>query len=101
MKRTGKKLSELVAPLMRYHHSGEINFSVNDKTGLFSSLKEKYAASAADVLEIDGLRYDFPDWWFNVRASNTEPVVRLNLEAKTAAEREEKIKEISELIAKF
>jgi phosphomannomutase len=100
MKRTGKKLSELVAPLMHYYHSGEINFAVKDKEALFKAIAEKYEANAK-VLRIDGIRYDFPSWWFNVRASNTEPLVRLNLEAETGAEMKEKIEEVSLLIKRF
>ncbi len=77
---TGKKLSDLVADISRYYHSGEINFEVKDKEKIFEKLKEKYQNGKMNFL--DGIRIDFEDWWFNVRASNTEPVIRLNLEAK-------------------
>jgi len=91
-----KKLSELVAELKKYYHSGEINFEVNNKEMVFEKLKEKYQEGKINLL--DGIRIDFSDWWFNVRASNTEPVIRLNLEAKTKQLKEEKIKEIMEVI---
>ncbi len=95
---TGKKLSELVADLSRYYHSGEINFEVKNKERVFEKLKEKYQNGKLNLL--DGIRIDFDNWWFNVRASNTEPVIRLNLEAKTRKLMEEKIEEIMEVITK-
>lgn len=96
MNETGKKLSELTADLKKYSHSGEINSDVADKAQVFAKLKEKY--KAGNLNELDGVRIDFPDWWFNVRASNTEPKIRLNLEAKTKALMEEKRAELLSLI---
>lgn len=93
---TGKSLSELVAELKKYSHSGEINSEVADKEAVLAKLKEKYADGKLD--ELDGIRIDFADWWFNVRASNTEPKLRLNLEAKTAQLMEEKRAELLALI---
>ncbi len=89
---TGKKMSELVLNLKRYFQSGEINSEVADKEAVFRSLKEKYADGQLD--ERDGVRIDFPDWWLSVRASNTEPKIRLNLEAKTKELMEEKRDEV-------
>ncbi len=100
MKRTGKKLSELAAPLMRYSHSGEINFKVKNKEALMAALQARYGKDGK-AISIDGLRFDFPDWWFNVRASNTEPVVRLNLETGSDTETKRRIEEISEVISNF
>ncbi|MFZ2975751.1 MAG: phosphomannomutase/phosphoglucomutase [Candidatus Moraniibacteriota bacterium] len=96
MNETGQKMSELVADLKRYFHSGEINSEVGDKDAVMEKLKEKYADGKIDTL--DGIRIDFPDWWFNVRASNTEPVLRLNLEAKTKEMMEEKREEVLGMI---
>ncbi len=93
---TGKKMSELVADLKRYFHSGEINSDVLDKNLVMEKLKETYKDGKLD--ELDGIRIDFPDWWFNVRASNTEPKLRLNLEAKTKELMEEKRDEVLEII---
>jgi phosphomannomutase len=87
---TGKKMSELTKDLKRYHHSGEINSEVIDKLAVFEKLREKFKDGVID--EMDGIRVDFKDWWFNVRASNTEPKIRLNLEAKSK-EAMEKFKE--------
>jgi phosphomannomutase len=102
---SGQSLSELVAPLRRYHHSGEINFDVKDKDGVLNALSEKYASVASKIITIDGLRMEFfsdadpdNDWWFNVRASNTEPKLRLNLEAKDSKKMEQMKIELMELI---
>jgi phosphomannomutase len=94
----GKPLHEIVAPYLRYFHSGEINFKVADKEKIIQAAAEKYAPSAASVLKLDGLRVDFPDWWFSLRASNTEPLLRLNLEATTRELLEEKERELRSLI---
>lgn len=93
---TGKKMSELTQDLKRYFHSGEINSEVADKQAVFEKLKEKYADGKIDLL--DGVRIDYPDWWFNVRASNTEPKIRLNLEAKNKELMEAKKEELLQLI---
>jgi len=91
-----KTLSELTTVLKKYFHSGEINSEVKDKQAVFSLLKEKYKTGKLN--ELDGVRIDFEDWWFNVRASNTEPKIRLNLEAKTKELMEEKTVEILKII---
>jgi len=96
MNETGKTMSELTKDLKRYYHSGEINFTVKDPALILKKIKEKY--SDGKIIEIDGIRIDFEDWWFNVRSSNTEPVVRLNMEAKTKEMMEEKKDEIIKMI---
>jgi len=95
---TGKTLSELIKPIKRYFASGEINSTVADVEAVFARLDEKY--SDATKLQLDGNSYEYADWWFNVRSSNTEPLVRLNLEAKTAEQMEEKRDEVLALIRK-
>lgn len=92
----GNKLSELVKPLKRYFASGEINSKVVDSKGKMDELAEKYKDGKVSFL--DGVRIDFDDWWFNVRASNTEPLLRLNLEAKTKELMEEKRDEVLNMI---
>jgi phosphomannomutase len=96
MNETGQKMSELTKDLRRYFHSGEINSDVEDKAGMMSKLKEIYKDGKID--ELDGVRIDFPEWWFNVRASNTEPKLRLNLEAKTKKMMEAKRDELLKII---
>ncbi len=80
--REGRPLSELVAPLRRYAASGEINRRVEDIPRLLRTLEAEHA-DAAEISHLDGLLVRYEDWWFNLRPSNTEPVVRLNLEAGT------------------
>lgn len=96
MSEQNKTLSDLWQPMNRYFHSGEINFEVEDKEAVLGSLKEKY--NDAEINTLDGLLFTYPDWWFNVRVSNTEPVLRLNLEAQTEEEMKEKVEEIKEII---
>lgn len=83
LSRTGKSLSEHVEPLNRYFATGEINFEVEDKDAILSALAKKF--SDGEVYMLDGVSVKYSDWWFNVRKSNTEPFIRLNLEAKTQA----------------
>jgi len=79
MQRSQMPLSQLVAPLKKYAHSGEINFKVADKDAVLTRLKETFADATQS--DLDGLSFAYDDFWFNVRASNTEPLLRLNLEA--------------------
>ncbi|MGI9592137.1 MAG: phosphomannomutase/phosphoglucomutase [Myxococcota bacterium] len=79
--KVGKPLSEVVAPLRRYAASGEINSRVEDVPGLLAAIEAEHAE--AEISHLDGLLVRYPDWWFNLRPSNTEPVLRLNLEANT------------------
>jgi phosphomannomutase len=78
----GRPLSELVKPLERYHASGEINFEVQDKDAALERLAKAFADGHSYFL--DGISIKYADWHFNVRKSNTEPLLRLSLEAKTA-----------------
>ena len=89
-------LSELLAPLKRYADSGEINSRVDDQ---HAKIKE-IAAALTDGRQdrLDGLTVEFDDWWCNVRASNTEPLLRLNVEARTRALLEQKTAEVLALI---
>jgi len=93
---TGKSFSETMNPFEKYYHSGEINFKVEDKKKKIKELEKKY--KKGKISHLDGLRCDFDDWWFNVRPSNTEPFLRLVIEAKTKDLMEKKKKEIKESI---
>ncbi len=92
----GKKLHELVAPLRRYAFSGEINSKVADAKKVIAAIKTKYADGK--MYELDGVSVEYADWHFNVRCSNTEPLVRLICEAKTPALMAEKRDELLALI---
>ena len=94
--RTGQSLSSLIKPLDIYAASGERNFKNDDKTGAFKTLEQKYADAQIDTL--DGVTVQYEDWWFNVRASNTEPLLRLNMEAKTRDQLETRLAEITPLL---
>jgi phosphomannomutase len=87
-----RSITEHLAPLMRYSKSEEINFEVEDKEAMMNRLAEHYSSGTIDRL--DGISIDFDDWWFNVRPSNTEPLLRLVLEAATPAMLEEKTAEL-------
>jgi phosphomannomutase len=89
----------LVKPLKRYFHSGEINFEVSDKEKKIQEIAQKYQDQPnARVSYLDGLKIEFPNWWLSLRPSNTEPLLRLNLEAKTKELMEEKKQELKALI---
>jgi phosphomannomutase len=93
-----RKLSELLAPLReRYFISGEINSEVQDQEGKMEEIKERW--SDGEITELDGVSVDYTDWHFNVRPSNTEPLLRLNLESLESREHmERKRDEVLELI---
>jgi phosphomannomutase len=84
MSKAGQPLSELRTPFERYAGSGEINTEVPDPRAVIEKVATAFSDAEQDRL--DGLTVDFGDWWFNVRPSNTEPLLRLNLEARTPAE---------------
>ncbi len=95
--RAGKPLSALIAPLRKYFASGEINTHVSsDPKKILQQITAKYQDGT--VLNLDGISVEYKDWWFNVRCSNTEPLVRLNLEAKTEKQMTEKRDELLALI---
>lgn len=92
MRKKKQLLSELIQPLERYRKSPEINFVVEDKQGKIDELAKKYGDAQIDYL--DGITISYPDWWANVRPSNTEPYLRLVMEAKTGPELEKRKEEI-------
>jgi phosphomannomutase len=94
----GQPLSNLIGPLKKYYSTGEINLHVKDQEAVFSLLEHAYKDAREDHL--DGLTVEYDSWWFNLRASNTEPLVRLNLEANESNTMEEKKKEVLDLIGR-
>ena len=94
-----KPLSELVEPLKkRYAKIDETNFPIRNAKAAIDRLKKDYAPHALTISELDGLRIDFEKWWFNVRPSNTEPFLRLNMEAKSPGLLKEKFDELKQKI---
>jgi len=96
MSEAGRPLSELLEPYQRYSASGEINSEVADQAASLRKLAERY--SDGDQDRLDGLTVRYDDWWFNCRPSNTEPLLRLNLEARTRPLKDEKVQEVLSVI---
>ena len=97
MSKKGKTLSELLAPLREtYFITGEINSQVEDVPAVLTRLESRY--SDGKISKMDGLSVDYTDWHFNVRPSNTEPLLRLNLEAREEKEMERRREEVLALI---
>ena len=79
----GRKLSEIVGEFAKYFKSDEINLEIEDRQAVVDAVKQKYLDGRQD--ELDGLTVDYDNWWFNIRASNTEPVLRVTIEAESPA----------------
>ena len=91
-----KPVSEIIKGINKYYQSGEINKEVHDARAVLKRVEEHY--SDAKIYRIDGVTVEYPEWWFNLRESNTEPVIRLNLEADTKGLMNKKLKEVLGLI---
>ncbi len=103
LKAEGRTLSSLISEIVRYANSGEINFKLEEKDGAIAALYSRFVENdkPTAVLDFDGYRIEFPDWWFNVRKSNTEPYLRIVAEAKTDELLSEKLSEIRNIIGEF
>lgn len=97
--RADKPLSQMIEPLAKYTHTGEINFHVKDSSAAIAAIRKEFADGKQD--ELDGVSVDYPDWWFNVRASNTEPLLRLTLEGDTAALCEAGLQRVLAVLLRF
>jgi phosphomannomutase len=100
MKKKGITLSEAIAAIEKYKNSGEINYRIEDKQGAMDAVKEYFVSreNPTSVMDFDGYRVDFPDWWFNIRPSNTEPYLRFICEATSTALLEEKVEKTKKLL---
>lgn len=100
---SGRSLSSMLDErIAKFPSSGEINFKVKDAAQALEAVEEKYKPLAKNVDYTDGVSFEFDNWRFNLRASNTEPVIRLNLESRGDQElMERKTKEVSELLSAF
>jgi len=83
LSKSGRPLSALLEPYRRYADSGEINTEVDDPTATVAAMVEAERAAGAAVDLLDGMTVEYDEWWYNVRPSNTEPLLRLNVEART------------------
>jgi phosphomannomutase len=101
---SGKKFSEIIKPYKKYSYSGNIVFELEDKNlvrksrEILKRLEKRY--KNGDIVKIDGIRVDFPEWWFILRPSNTEPILKLIVEAKSKKLMEEKKRELAKLISR-
>ena len=100
LKEEGKTLSQAIEEIVRYKNSGEINFRLEDKKGAMDAIKEHFMAAekATAFMDFDGYRVEFPDWWFNIRPSNTEPYLRFICEATSDTLLQEKIAETEKIL---
>lgn len=99
MSTSGKRLSELCAPLRKvYSSSGEINFHIKDIKEAIEEVAENFSDGSRD--DMDGMTINYPQWWFNLRPSNTEPLLRLNIEARSQSEVEENLAKIEKILQK-
>lgn len=100
MKAQGVSLSQLIARIEKYKNSGEINFRLEDKKGAMDAVRDYFTASEQSTayMDFDGYRVEFPDWWFNIRPSNTEPYLRFLCEATSQELLEEKVAKVREIL---
>jgi phosphomannomutase len=98
LSREGRRLKDVADELRKYATSGEINFKVEDKQALMQELAKRYGNGKIDW--VDGITVQFDDWWFNVRPSNTEPYLRLCLEADTETLLETRRAELYKVLGK-
>lgn len=101
LSKSDKPLSELRKPFDRYSASGEINTTVPDAAGVIDHVAAHFAKQGAALDHLDGLTVDLGDWWFNLRPSNTEPLLRLNLEAATPQACDVRVAEIQSIMGSF
>lgn len=103
LKKKKKTLSEVVKKIIRYANSGELNFSIADKQAAMDAVKTYFTSKEKPEVSVDydGYRIEFKDWWFNIRPSNTEPLLRFVGEAKTQEILDEKIGQLNEVLKPF
>ena len=100
LKKEGVTLSQLIGRIAKYENSGEINYRVEDKQGAMDAVRTYFTGIEAPTasMDFDGYRVEFPDWWFNIRPSNTEPYLRFLCEAVSRPLLEEKIAKVDEIL---
>ncbi len=100
MKAQGVSLSQLISRIEKYQNSGEINFRLEDKKGAMDAVRDYFmnAEESTAYMDFDGYRVEFPDWWFNIRPSNTEPYLRFLCEATSKELLDEKVAKVREIL---
>ncbi len=102
MKAKGISLSQLIAGIEKYRNSGEINFRLEDKIGAMDAVRDHFMQTeqATAYMDFDGYRVEFPQWWFNIRPSNTEPYLRFICEAVSDELLDEKVATVRDILTK-
>lgn len=102
MKAQGVSLSQLIGRIEKYQNSGEINFRLEDKKGAMDAVRDYFmnTEQSTAYMDFDGYRVEFPDWWFNIRPSNTEPYLRFLCEATSKELLDEKVAKVREILTK-
>jgi len=102
-KEQGVKISEVIDNIQKYHNSGEINFYIEKKKEAMDAVVEHFLKQEKpqSIMDFDGYRLDYKDWWFNIRPSNTEPYLRMIVEANDEKLLNEKVEEIKNIVLKF
>ena len=100
MKAQGVSLSQLIARIEKYQNSGEINFRLEDKKGAMDAVRDYFmnTEQSTAYMDFDGYRVEFPDWWFNIRPSNTEPYLRFLCEATSKELLDEKVAKVRQIL---
>ncbi len=100
MKAQGVSLSQLIGRIEKYKNSGEINFRLEDKLGAMNAVRDYFmnTEQSTAYMDFDGYRVEFPQWWFNIRPSNTEPYLRFLCEATTQELLDEKVAKVREIL---
>jgi len=103
LKKRGIKLSQAIAAIEKYDNSGEINFRIEKKREAMDKVREYFLKTEKPIasFDFDGYRVEFPEWWFNIRPSNTEPYLRFLAEAKGSDLLAQKVAKVKELLKEF
>lgn len=101
LKKEGRTLSQLIGEIEKYQNSGEINFRIEDKAGAMDAVRDMFMAQESHTayMDFDGYRVEFPQWWFNIRPSNTEPYLRFICEATGKELLDEKVSAVRNLLS--
>ncbi|MFP4556842.1 MAG: phosphomannomutase/phosphoglucomutase [Bacteroidales bacterium] len=102
-KKEGKSLSQLISRIETYANSGEINFRIENKKGAMDAVRDFFLETEKPTatFDFDGYRVEFPEWWFNIRPSNTEPYLRFIAEAKSDKLLDEKVTKVKSILSEF
>jgi phosphomannomutase len=102
-KEKGIKVSQMISKIEAYENSGEINFKIEQKKEAMDAVKSFYIDKEKPLAfyDFDGYRVEYSDWWFNIRPSNTEPYLRMLVEAKSKSLLNEKVSEIKRIVERF